>query len=183
MDLLGNLGGLLGQLTGGQGNVEENFDKVSQAVPQSSLAEALGAAFRSDQTPPFAQMAAQMFGGANGSQQASVLNTLLAAAGPAVLGSLMGGGKMGGLGGLLGGLMGGGAGPAAATMAPQLTEEQAAQVSPEAVQELAQHLEKHDPSIIDKLSSVYAEHPGLIKGLGGAALTIALAKIAEKHGS
>jgi hypothetical protein len=49
------------------------------------------------------------------------------------------------------------------------------------VQQLAAHAEKADPSIIDKASSFYAEHPTLVKTLGGAALTIAMAKMAEKR--
>jgi hypothetical protein len=40
-----------------------------------------------------------------------------------------------------------------------------------------------DPSILDRVSAVYAEHPVLIKGLGAAALTIAMKKIAEQHAS
>jgi len=61
-----------------------------------------------------------------------------------------------------------------------LTPQQAAQVSPEVVQQLAAHAEKSDPSLIDKASAFYSEHPALIKTLGGAALTIAMAKMAEK---
>jgi hypothetical protein len=62
------------------------------------------------------------------------------------------------------------------TISPQ----QAQQVSPEAVQQLAAHAEKNDPSIIDKASAFYAQHPQLVKTLGGAALTIALAKVAQR---
>ena len=46
---------------------------------------------------------------------------------------------------------------------------------------IATHAEQHSPGIIDKMSGFYAQHPGLIKTLGGAALTIALAKMAESH--
>ena len=65
--------------------------------------------------------------------------------------------------------------------AKQITPEQAAQISPEAVQQLATHAEKADPSIIDRASSFYAEHPTLIKTLGGAVLSVALAKVAERQ--
>jgi hypothetical protein len=65
--------------------------------------------------------------------------------------------------------------------ASKITPEQAAQVSPEAVQQLAAHAEKADPSIIDKASQFYAEHPTLIKTLGGAVLSVALAKVAERQ--
>ena len=59
-------------------------------------------------------------------------------------------------------------------LSAEVTAEQASKVSPEIVKQLAEHAEKTDPSIVDRLSQIYSEHPGLIKTLGGAALTIAL---------
>ena len=125
--------------------------------------------FRSDQTPAFGQMAGQLFGQANPGQQAGMLNQILSSLGPSVLASLSGGA----LGGVLGHLTQGGTVPSA------ITPEQASKLTPEQVQEIASHAEKHDPGIIDKLSGFYAQHPGLIKTLGSAALTVALAKMAE----
>jgi hypothetical protein len=40
---------------------------------------------------------------------------------------------------------------------------------------------KSDPSIVDKASAFYAQHSTLVKTLGGAALTIALEKVAERQ--
>ena len=57
----------------------------------------------------------------------------------------------------------------------------AEQVSPEVVQEIATQAEQKDPSSIDMASNFYAEHPTLVKGLGAAALTIALAKVAANQ--
>ena len=169
MNWMDQIGGLLKQYGGGQteasGNVEEHFDQAAQAAPASLLSEGLSAAFRSNQTPPFAQMASQLFGASGGSQQAGMLNTLLASAGPGLLSSLLSGGGMPGLSSLLGGGV------------TQLTPEQAAQVPPEEVQQLAEHVEKHDPSIVDQISGFYSEHPTLIKTLGGAALAIAMSKM------
>lgn len=68
-----------------------------------------------------------------------------------------------------------------ASSAPQLTPAQATQLSPDQVTQIASHAEQHSPGIIDKMSAFYAEHPGLVKTLGSAALTIALAKMAEHH--
>src|SRR5438477_7621992 len=90
MGWLQNLGGLLGQYASGSGNqseadVHQHFDQVTAAAPQSVLAQALSAAFRSDQTPPFGDLAAQVFSNSNGSQRASVLTSLLASAGPGIL--------------------------------------------------------------------------------------------------
>ena len=65
--------------------------------------------------------------------------------------------------------------------AQQVTPDQAQAVSPEVVQQLATHAEKSDPTIVDKASAFYAQHSSLVKTLGGAALTIALAKVAERQ--
>ena len=62
-----------------------------------------------------------------------------------------------------------------------LTASQAQQIPPVVVQQLADHAEKANPSIVDSLSNFYAQHATLVKTLGGGALTIALAKIAERQ--
>jgi len=49
------------------------FDQVAQAVPSSALARGLAEAFRSEQTAPFPQMAAELFARGNSQQQAGVL--------------------------------------------------------------------------------------------------------------
>jgi hypothetical protein len=146
--------------------VNEHFDQAAKALPSGSLAEGLAAAFRSNSTPDFGQMLGSLFNQSNSDQKAGILNQLLASAGPGVLSQLVGGGGLATL---------------AAGGAKRLTPEQAAQVSPEAVHQLATHAEKADPSLIDKASAFYSEHPALIKTLGGAALTIAMAKMAEKR--
>jgi hypothetical protein len=56
----------------------------------------------------------------------------------------------------------------------------ATQLTPAQVQTIAEHAEVHSPGIIEAMSRFYAQHPGLVKTLGSAALTIALAKIAER---
>jgi hypothetical protein len=54
-------------------------------------------------------------------------------------------------------------------------------VNPADVEALTTHAQTQDPSIIDRVSAIYAEHPVLIKSLGAAALTIAMKKIADSH--
>ncbi len=173
MSLLGSIGDLLKQYSGGTSsapaNVAEHFDQVAQGVPSSSLAGGLAEAFRSGETPPFAQMAAQLFSNGNGQQQASMLTTLMSSVGPEVLARFTGNNPGSPLAGLL------------QSGQTEVTAEQAAQVDPAEVQARAQHVEQHNPSIIDRVSEVYAEHPTLIKTLGAAALTIAVTKIAEQH--
>lgn len=173
-----DLGSLLQQYIGGAAapasQAEAHFDQAAQNAPTDILSSGLAAMFRSDSTPAFGEMAGQLFGQSNPNQQAGMLNSLIAGMGPAVLASLLNQGGSGGglLGGLLGRLTGGGA-------TPQLTPDQASQLSPEQVQVIASHAEQANPGIIDQLSQFYAEHPTLVKTVGSAALSIALAKMAE----
>jgi hypothetical protein len=150
MGLLDLAGGLLQQYLNakpGQANADaaQHFDQVAQQAPTDVLSKGLAEAFRSDDTPAFAQMAAQMFAQATPEQKQALLEQfrgLLGKAAPA----LQGGGQ---------------------------------NVTPAAVQSALEQAHARDPSILDRVSDFYAQHPGLIKTLGGAALTIALAKMAE----
>ncbi|MEP6540178.1 MAG: hypothetical protein ABJF23_32925 [Bryobacteraceae bacterium] len=169
MNWMDSVSGLLQQYAGKNVNVadaESHFDQVTNAVPSSSLGSALGDMFRSNDTPPFAQLAGQLFGNSNGAQKSSVLNALLSAAGPNLPSIL----ASAGLGGLASKFASG----------ETVTPEAAEQISPEVIQQVAQHVEQHDPSIVDRLSSIYAEHPTLIKTLGSAVLAVTLAKIANR---
>ena len=90
-----DLGNLLQQFTGAMANPAQG----NNAAAQSQLSQGLGQAFRSDQTPPFAQMAAQLFGNSDPTRRAGMLNQILSSVGPGVLASL----ASGGLGNLFGG--------------------------------------------------------------------------------
>jgi hypothetical protein len=130
--------------------------------------------FHSDQTPAFGQLAGQFFGKANPSQQASMLNQMLSGMGPGVLSSLLGGAGGAALAGVLG--KNGNANNA-------ITPEQASQLTPDQVQQIANHAQQNNPGIVEHMSDFYAQHSGLIKTLGGAALAVALAKIADAQKS
>ena len=85
MSWLDQLGGLLQQYAGsGQATqtTEQDFDNAANVAPREAMSQGLAEAFRSDQTPPFANMLGQLFANSSGSQRASILNTLIAAAGP-----------------------------------------------------------------------------------------------------
>jgi hypothetical protein len=175
------LGGVLQQYAGSTSgepskSAEDDFDKVTTVAPREAVAGGIAEAFRSNDTPPFPNMLGQMFGRADGQQRASMLNTLLATAGPALLSGLLsrqGGGGLGSLAGMLGG---GGT-------AARVTPEQAQQIEPQAVEEIAREAEKRDPSVIDRVSDFYAENPMLVKTLGAAALAVAMRGMAgQKRG-
>ena len=150
-------------------DAENHFDQVAQQASPDVMSQGISDALRSDQTPSLGEMASQAFSKANPQQQAGLLNQILGSLNPGSLGSL------GSLGGVLGGLVGQFGGGQA-----QVTPEQASQVSPQQVQDLANHAEQHAPGIFDKLGSFYVQHPQLVKTLGSAAVTVALAKIANR---
>lgn len=152
----------------GGSDVESHFNQVAQAAPPSDMANSLAAMFRSDQTPPFAQQVSQLFGSSSGGQRANLLNTLLASgAGAGILSQL---GQAAGIS-----MPGSGGNP------PQITPEAAAKISPEAVQQAAAQAEKHDPSIVDRVSELYAQHPALINTLGTLAMSMAMSQLANRR--
>jgi hypothetical protein len=171
MGWMNQIGGILQQYMGAAGEppqpppgVEQHFDQVSQNAPQGTLTDALSQVFRSDQTPSFGQMVSQLFNQSDNQQRAGLLNRLLASVGPGVLS------EIGGLGGLAGLASGG-----------QVTPQQASQISANDVQELATHAEQKNPSIVDQISGFYAQHPDVVKALGGLALAIAIQHIARRE--
>ena len=164
---LTNLLGMLGQYAGANAsnppeNTQQDFQSVAQQVPQEHLAAGLAEAFRSHETPPFAEMLSNLFSQSNGQQRAGILSQLLGAAGP---------GSAGGLTGSLGNLLKGGT---------EVTPQQAEQVTPEAVQQLAAHAEKNNPSIVEYASNFYAQHPQLVQGLGAGALALVMSHMSKK---
>jgi hypothetical protein len=58
---------------------------------------------------------------------------------------------------------------------------QAASVPSETVAKIAQTLHDQGAGVVEKMSAFYAQHPGLVKTLGSAAMIIAIRRIAESH--
>ena len=147
-------------------SVDDDFDRLSRTAPSARVSEGLAEAFRSDQTPPFASMLSQLFGRSPSNQKSSVLNTLIGTLGPMLVSQL---------------LAKHGAGGAATEIerGHRITPELADQIPTSSIEAVAAAAEKKDPSIVDRVSKFYAEQPALIKTLGGLALTVAMAKIAQ----
>ncbi|MEP7061254.1 MAG: hypothetical protein ABI881_02585 [Betaproteobacteria bacterium] len=152
----------------GQANASasEHFQEAAQSAPADVVAQGISDAMKSSETPPFGEMMSQMFRQANPQQQAGMLNQMLSGLAPGALAGLAGG--------VLGKFL-----PASAAGAP-LTPDQASKLSPDQVQQIAEHAEQHNPTVIDKMGDFYAQHPGLVKTLGGAALAIVLAKMSNR---
>jgi hypothetical protein len=163
---LSNLMGMLQQYTSGasnSANVEQDFEHVAQHAPQPNLAAGIANAFRSNQTPPFAELISQLFSNSNGQQQAGILNRLIGAAGPVAASS-----------GLLKGLTDG-------SSTAQVTPDQAHQLAPGVVHDLAAQAEKNNPSIVDEAGSFYAQHPTLVKALGAGALALVMSHMSRQQ--
>jgi len=142
------------------------LDILQQVISGSTTDEVgagLAAAMRSDQTPSFGTMVGHLFGQSSSTQQAGVLNQILATLGPAAMSAAAGG--------VLGRVMQPGQ--------TQITPDQASQLSPAQVTEIAAHAEQQQPGVIDQVSQFYAQHSGLIKMLGAAAVAVTLAKMKE----
>jgi hypothetical protein len=149
--------------------VDADFDRLSQMAPSEHVSEGLAEAFRSQQTPPFASMLSQLFGRSPANQKSNVLNTLVATLGPALVSQL---------------LAKHGAGLAATELQngkAKISPEVAEQIPSSSVEAVAAEAEKKDASVVDRISKFYADQPALIKTLGGLALTVAMAKVAQRQ--
>ena len=174
MGWINQISDVLQKYTGAQAsspppNATADFAKVAESAPPSAVSGAIADAFRSDSTPPFAQMLSQLFANSDPNQRAGILGQLLSAAGPAALSS----GVLGSLASSLQGAKAGGT--------PVVTPEQAQQITPDAVHQLAQHAEKQDPSVIDRAGEFYAEHPKLVQGLGAGALALMMSHLSRQQ--
>ena len=154
-------------------DTQQDFDEVARQVPADALGGGIADAFRSDKTPDFGQMAASLFGGSNGQQQAGLLGQLIKSVGPALLSSVAGGA----LGRLLQGRAGAKDGSATAQ---DISETDASQLSTDQVREIATEAQRQDPGVLDRVGAFYAQHPEVVKVLGGAALAIALGQVATR---
>lgn len=146
--------------------VEHDFEEIVHEAGPGTLEDGIAEAFRSDETPPFEQMVAQLFERSDPHTRAGLLDNLLAGLAPTALG-------------------------AAATGAladvwrryyagARVSPEGAARVDPRQVEEVARRARKQNPGVLERVSRFYARHPDLVAGLGNAAMAIALSKMARR---
>jgi len=165
-----NVTDLLKQYADSPTDTHADFDVVAREVPSSVLGDGIAEALRSDKTPAFGNIVSSLFGNSNPQQRAGLLTQLIQAAGPALLSSLSGGaiGKI--IQGMKGKLDDG---------AVQVSPSDAASVTADELNEISKSAESHDTGIFDKIGAYYAQHPEVVKVLGGAALAIALGRMAK----
>ena len=169
MGLLDDLGGLVSKYASGNASADDvhaAYDQAARAVPQGALADGISHAFKSDQTPPFEQMIANLFNQSSPDQKAGLLNQILGALGPNAAQMLRTAGGAG-----LAGILGSGG-----TVTPQ----QAQQVPPQTVEVLAQQAAKKNPSIVDQAAGFYAQHPTLVKAIGAGALALLMSRLSRR---
>jgi hypothetical protein len=148
-----------------QANPQQDYVDIAKSAPPQVMADALTHTFRSDQTPSFPDMLSRLFQQSNPDQRAGLLSQLVRTVSPAALANTP---AQGALAGALGGQQ-------------NVTPQAASQVSPDQVKQIAKQAESADPSIVDRVSSFYAQHPQVVKALGGAALSIAIQHIARRR--
>jgi hypothetical protein len=141
----------------------DDFDEVAHRAPPEVVSEGLADAFRADQTPPFADMVAQLYEHSDPGQRAGLLNQILAAAGPGAL-------SAGPLSELLRHFRDG----------TQVSDHEADALEPRQVKDIARRAEEHNPGVIERVSQFYARHPDLVRNLGSMALSIALRNMARR---
>ena len=132
----------------------QDYRNIAQAAPPEVLADALSHTFRSDQTPSFPDMVSNLFRESNSGQRSGLLRELIQAISPAAL-----------------------------QQNPELKDlagTSSGEVSVEQVKQAAAQAQQENPTIIDRVSKYYAQHPDVVKGLGAAAITIAIQSIARR---
>jgi hypothetical protein len=152
----------------------EHFPQVAQCAPPELLRKGLVAMLRSERTLPFARVAGQIFGHANAGQRLALLERLMSSLPPGASSMQLAGS---GCAALIGGAGQLASGQGWVTLEPGRTRP----LSVQQVQEIAARAQRHDPGVIDAVGGFLADHPVLAKTLGGAALSIALAKMADRR--
>ena len=136
----------------------QDYCSIAQSAPQQVMADALAHTFRSEQTPAFPDMVSKLFQQSSPDQRAGLLNHLLGTLGPSALAGAPA------LEAIAGKFIGG----------QSVTSRQAADVPSEQVHQMANRAIRTNPSIVDQVSGFYAKHPDVVKGLGGAAIMLAI---------
>ncbi|HYD95344.1 MAG TPA: hypothetical protein VEC01_08460 [Noviherbaspirillum sp.] len=147
--------------------VEQDFVAVVQQVPAEEVTTGLAQAMHSEHTPPFEDMVGESFERGDETQRAGLLRQLLDAA-PTAVRPLVESGIVA-------------AGAASSAPAALVDGAIAQRLDPELVRQMAREAVQEDPAVIDRMSAFYAIDPAAGKTLGGAALSVALGKIAERR--
>lgn len=148
--------------------VEQDFVTIAQQVPAEEVTGGLVQAIHSEQTPPFDELMRDSYARADVAQRKEMLKRLLDGAHPAVLRPLVDNNVLHYIG-TDGGSMAG----------VYVDDDIAERLSPDVFQQIAREASSLDPEVVSKMSEFYADDPHAGRTLGGAALSVALGKMAE----
>ena len=146
-------------------DIEHDFDEVAHEAGPDAMQDGIAEAFRSDHTPPFEEMVAQLFENSEPHVRAGLLDNLLAGLKPTSLGA-----AGGGLADIWRRYAAG----------ARVSPEGAARVDAAEVEEVARQARKQNPGVLERVSRFYARHPELVRSLGNVAMGIALARMARR---
>ena len=145
--------------------VAQAFSHVAGDAPRASIAQGLASAFLSSETPPFGQLVSQLFVRSDPQVQAGLLNQLIDDVGPTMQAALAGS---------VGELF-------TANGHATLTPQQVSDITPPQVAEIATTAQQHNPGVVERVASFFADHPQLVNSLDSASLKVALGKMAQVH--
>jgi hypothetical protein len=144
----------------------DDFQAIAREVPREDLSHGIEQAFRSDQTPPMEQMIRHLFEHSDDEQRAGFLNQVAGTLGDGALG--LGGGSVADL------LR------RAVHSRTAITPGDARNVAPQDVESIARAA-RDNPTLLQRISSFYAQHPQVVQMLGQAALGVAMSAMAQRR--
>lgn len=162
-----SLGDLLQQIVGAGANASPNaaqVDQVAQSASREQVQGGVAAALGSAGAPQLADVVAELFAKSTPEQRAAILNTITAKLGA------------GALAGVAGGVLTGHEG----VDTPSVSASDTAAISADHVRAVVNAASPQDPSLLQRLSGFYAEHPTMVKTLGSGLLMVALAHMKNK---
>jgi hypothetical protein len=144
-------------------NVLDDFNEVVKRAPDEAIAQAMAAAFRTDEDASFAHIVANLFLHSDVELRAELLNILMNHIGRDTKRVLSDAGLFG--------------------LDPdsrQITEEMTTQLSPEAIGVIAAEAEQRDSCVVDKISEFYSQHTEVVSKLGAHAVATVMTDIAQR---
>ena len=144
----------------------DDFEQVAREVPREELSAGLEQAFRSEQTPPMESLIRQLYEHSSPDQRAGFLNHIRDALGPSAL--------------AMDGTSAADLLRRTARSGQQITTADARNVAPQDVEELAQAA-RTNPTLLQRATQFYAQHPQVVQMLGQAVLGVALNAMAQRR--
>lgn len=162
-----SLGDLLQQIVGTVASPNAaQVDQVAQNASREQVQGGVAAALGSAGAPQLSDIVADLFAKSTPEQRAAILNAITEKLGA------------GALAGVAGGVLAGHEG----TATPSVTASDTAAISPDHVRAVVTAASAQDPSLLQRLSGFYAEHPTMVKTLGSGLLMVALAHMKNSLG-